>query len=171
MTQRISTLDIDPRDMRNAFGCFATGVAIISACAPDDRPIGLTVNSLASVSMHPPAMSWCLRNESPNYLNFVGAKYFGVSILAHDQESVCRQFATPVEDKFTGVPVEQGETGVPLIRSAVAAFECERQDAIRCGDHAIVIGTVVRYAWRQKCRPLLFFQGALYPNTHLGQQV
>lgn len=170
MSQTKLTPEIDPRDMRNAFGCFATGVAIVSSCTPKGRMIGITVNSISSVSMSPPALSWCIRNQSPNYANFIDAKYFGVSILAHDQESVCRRFATPHEDKFLGVTVEAGDTGVPLIHGAVAAFECQRLEAIPCGDHAIVIGQVVGYAWQQRRSPLLFFQGSFYPDTRLGRQ-
>jgi flavin reductase (DIM6/NTAB) family NADH-FMN oxidoreductase RutF len=169
MSQADLTRKIDPKDMRNAFGCFATGVAIVSACTPEGRMIGMTVNSISSVSMQPPALSWCIRNQSPNYENFTDARYFGVSILAHDQESVCRRFATPLEDKFFGVSLEDGETGVPLIHGAVAAFECERIEALPCGDHAIVIGQIVRYAWARQRSPLLFFQGTLYPGTHLNR--
>lgn len=162
MTQALLPIEIDSRDLRQAFGCFATGVAIVSTRTPEGQPVGMTVNSLASVSMSPPALSWCLRNESPNYDNFVRASYFGVSVLAHDQEALCRRFATPQADKFADVAVKAGESGVPLIASAVAAFECERIEAIACGDHAILIGTVARYAWRRQCAPLLFFQGALH---------
>ncbi|HBG29866.1 flavin reductase family protein [Candidatus Macondimonas diazotrophica] len=170
MSQTPLTLEIDPRDMRNAFGCFATGIAIVSACTPEGRMIGITVNSISSVSMSPPALSWCIRNQSPNHANFVDARYFGVSILAHDQEAVCHQFATPREDKFRGIPVEAGETGVPLIHGAVAAFECERMEAVPCGDHAIVIGKVVGYSWQQQRSPLLFYRGAIYSDTYLGHQ-
>ncbi|PCH53735.1 MAG: nitrilotriacetate monooxygenase, partial [Burkholderiaceae bacterium] len=38
----------DPRALRRVCGRFATGVAIIGACAPQGRPVGLTVNSFAS---------------------------------------------------------------------------------------------------------------------------
>ena len=53
---RIEAATIDPRAFRDALGRFATGVALFTA-APDDRPAGLIVNSVASVSLDPPARS------------------------------------------------------------------------------------------------------------------
>jgi len=163
-----SVSQVDPRDMRNAFGCFPTGVAIVTATGADGRLIGLTVNSLVSVSLHPPALSWCLRNESPNFFNFATATHFGVSVLAHDQEWICRRFATALEDKFSGVDMEIGEFGVPLVRESVAMFECERSELVGCGDHAIVIGFVRRYVWLKQRPPLLFFKGTIYADAALG---
>ena len=168
MNHHASVSHVDPRDMRNAFGCFPTGVAIVTASGSDGRLIGLTVNSLVSVSLHPPALSWCIRNESPNFSNFATAAHFGVSVLAHDQEWICRRFATAIEDKFSGVDMEVGEFGVPLVRDSVAMFECERRELVVCGDHAIVIGFVKHYVWLKQKPPLLFFKGAIYADSVLG---
>jgi flavin reductase (DIM6/NTAB) family NADH-FMN oxidoreductase RutF len=41
----------DPRAFRNALGRFGTGVAIITTRQGDGRPLGVTVNSFASVSL------------------------------------------------------------------------------------------------------------------------
>ena len=38
-------------DLRQAFGQFGTGVAIIALQNSDNQPVGLTVNSFASVSL------------------------------------------------------------------------------------------------------------------------
>ena len=40
------------RELRNALGRFGTGVTIVTALA-DEQPIGITVNSFASVSLDP----------------------------------------------------------------------------------------------------------------------
>ena len=45
----------DQRAYRNALGSFTTGVTVVTAMA-DQGPIGMTVNSFASVSLDPP---WC----------------------------------------------------------------------------------------------------------------
>ena len=42
---------IDPREFRNALGTYATGVTIITAAGVDGRPVGITCNSFASVSL------------------------------------------------------------------------------------------------------------------------
>src|ERR671925_280032 len=45
---------IDPREFRNALGCFPTGVTIITTLDPRGQCIGITANSFNSVSMDPP---------------------------------------------------------------------------------------------------------------------
>ena len=44
----------DERAFRDALGCFATGVTIITATAPDGSLVGMTANSFSSVSLDPP---------------------------------------------------------------------------------------------------------------------
>ena len=47
---------LEPRAIRNVLGTYPTGVAIVTTRAPDGRPVGLTINSFASVSLSPPIM-------------------------------------------------------------------------------------------------------------------
>ena len=39
-------------DLRKAMGCFATGVAIITTSDEQFEPIGVTINSFTSLSIH-----------------------------------------------------------------------------------------------------------------------
>lgn len=47
---------LDGRALRGAPGCFATGVAVVTAWRPDGAPAGPTVHSCASVPLDPPLM-------------------------------------------------------------------------------------------------------------------
>ena len=51
---------IDPRELRNALGRFATGVAVVTTRAASGRPVGVTVNSFTAVSLEPPLVAWSL---------------------------------------------------------------------------------------------------------------
>jgi 3-hydroxy-9,10-secoandrosta-1,3,5(10)-triene-9,17-dione monooxygenase reductase component len=53
----------DARSFRDALAKFATGVAFVTA-APDGEPAGLIVNSLTSVSLEPPLVSFCPSRSS-----------------------------------------------------------------------------------------------------------
>ena len=55
---------IDLRALRDCLGCFTTGVAVVTALDLGGRPAGLTINSLASVSLDPPLILWSLRRDS-----------------------------------------------------------------------------------------------------------
>jgi 3-hydroxy-9,10-secoandrosta-1,3,5(10)-triene-9,17-dione monooxygenase reductase component len=54
---------LEARSFRDALGRFATGVAFVTA-APDGQPAGLIVNSLTSVSLEPPLISFCPSRSS-----------------------------------------------------------------------------------------------------------
>ena len=52
------------RELRDAFGTFATGVTVVTAVRPDGEPVGVTANSFTSLSLDPPLVLWCLSNRS-----------------------------------------------------------------------------------------------------------
>ena len=147
----------DARDFRNALGTFATGVTIVTTLAAG-RPIGLTCNSFSSVSLKPPLILWSLSLYSPNLQAFLQAKHFAVNVLARDQIELSRTFSRPTEDRFAGVDYTSGEDGVPLIANAAAYLECRNESRHYSGDHAIIIGHVLRYVYRDVA-PLVFWRG------------
>ena len=148
------------RDFRNALGCFATGIAVMTTCDPDGRLVGITVNSFASVSLDPPLVSFCLDRNALSLDSFLGSPHFGVNVLSEEQEPLSAAFArSSAGDKFVGVPYEIGATGCPLLPDSLSHLECVREAAHLAGDHLIVIGRVVRLAQRAEGRPLLYFRG------------
>ena len=151
-------VEFDPRDLRNAFGMFATGVTIVTTRSPEGRPIGLTCNSFASVSLKPPLVLWSLSLYSPNLQAFMQAPNFGVNILACDQFELSRRFSSPLKDRFEGVSWKLGETNVPLLGDVAAQIECRNETRHYSGDHVVLIGQVVRYEYRD-VEPLVFARG------------
>ena len=119
------TAPIDPRELRNALGRFATGVAVVTTRAADGRPMGLTVNSVAAVSLEPPLVAWSLATRSGSLPAFLAAPYFALNVLAENQEDISRRFAgTPAADRYTGVAWAPGLGGVPLLEGCLARLEC-----------------------------------------------
>ena len=51
------------RALRDCLGNFATGVAVITTLGDEGRGVGLTVNSLTSLSLDPPLVLWCLDRQ------------------------------------------------------------------------------------------------------------
>lgn len=150
----------DPRALRSALGSFATGVTVMTTLRPDGSPVGLTVNSFASVSLDPPLVLWSLAARSPSLAAFRAAGHFGVNVLAADQQALCGRFARPAADKFAGVDWAPGACGVPLLAGCVATFECRSAFNNWGGDHVIFVGHVERFATAE--RPaLLFHRGRL----------
>lgn len=133
---------LDPRQLRNAFGAFMTGVTVVTAHDADGRPIGFTANSFASVSLDPPLLLVCIARSSRNYAVFTTASGFAVNVLAETQKEVSNTFARPVEDRFASVDWMTGPNGAPVFPGAAAWFDCTAERVIEAGDHAILIGRV-----------------------------
>ena len=139
-------------------GCFATGVAVVTAVDKNGEKVGMTINSFNSVSLEPPLVLWSIANDSQSFETFVEAEHFAVNVLAVHQQNVCEQFAARGADKFNGLECSEGITGAPILPIYSAVFECRAEYRYDGGDHAILVGRVLRFEDR-KTDPLIFYRG------------
>jgi 3-hydroxy-9,10-secoandrosta-1,3,5(10)-triene-9,17-dione monooxygenase reductase component len=149
----------DARSFRDALGRFATGVAFVTA-APDGEPAGLIVNSLTSVSLEPPLISFCPSRSSLTWSRMRRAVRFGVNVLGRQHEPFVARATPAGADRFAGLDWEPGRSGTPLLTDALAAFECEIVAEHPTGDHWIVVARVDQVRSSQSKDPLIFFAGA-----------
>jgi flavin reductase (DIM6/NTAB) family NADH-FMN oxidoreductase RutF len=145
------------RSFRNALGSFPTGVTIVTAHT-QDGPVGMTVNSFASVSLDPPLVLWSPAKSSSRHGLFSEATHFGIHILSAEQTALSARF-TRGGLAFTELDWQQNEEGVPIIHGTLARFECQRYSIQDAGDHSLIIGRVLRAACRDG-DPLCFSRGA-----------
>jgi flavin reductase (DIM6/NTAB) family NADH-FMN oxidoreductase RutF len=150
-----------PLDLRQAFGHFGTGVAIIGFHDRENRPVGLTINSFASVSLEPALLSWCLANESQLYADVAAVSRFSVNILAADQIELSNRMAGSGSHIFETDEIESINGGAPALKGALAQFDCHIHDKVEAGDHLMLIGGIdgVRHCSDQRA-PLIYFRGA-----------
>lgn len=130
--------------LRRAFGCFPTGVTVVTTRTADGNFAGLTVNSYTSLSLEPPLILWALASHSTSLRAFESAKHFAVNILAEDQAALSRRFASRARDKFHDVATRPGIGGAPLLEGCSAHIECRMHSAQPGGDHVLFVGQVVR---------------------------
>lgn len=156
----------DSRLLRDAMGCFATGVCVVTAINQEGQPIGLTVNSFTSVSLDPPLVLFCVANGSRNLKQLEMAKHFAVNILHIGQQPTSNVFARPGEDRFSAVEWEKSESGVPILTNALGNIECSQHAMHEAGDHAIFVGHVDRVNFDARKDPLLYY-GGKYRRLHL----
>ncbi len=157
----------DARTFRDALGCFATGVTIVTAVAPDGTPVGLTANSFTSVSLDPPLLLVCIANNAGSADVLRNATHFGVNVLQIGQQPTSNRFAGKGEDRFAATPWEVGTVGVPVLTGSLASFECERFSLNDGGDHFILVGRVLKATFEPRRDPLLYFRGK-YRRLHFA---
>ncbi len=155
----------DARTLRDAMGCFATGVTIITAHASDGKPVGLTANSFTSVSLDPPLLLVCIANNAGTAETLREIDEFAVNVLQIGQQPVSNLFAGKSEDRFAGTRWEVGEYGAPILPSSLGIFECKRHALHEAGDHFILVGRVEKASFEPRRDPLLYFRGK-YRRLH-----
>jgi flavin reductase (DIM6/NTAB) family NADH-FMN oxidoreductase RutF len=159
-TTDIIQRDLSDRVLRDAYGHFATGVAIVTTCTAGGERIGATISSFNAVSLQPPLIMFSISHQSKAFPVWRTAKHFAVNILAQDQSALSSKFARALADKWNDVRHSKGQHDIPLLAGCLACFECERHAHDAGGDHLIIIGRVdaVHCSARDDVGPLIFFR-------------
>ncbi|MFZ5668995.1 MAG: flavin reductase family protein [Pseudomonadota bacterium] len=155
----------DARTLRDAFGCFTTGVTIVTTLS-GTTPVGFTVNSFASVSLDPPLALICVGRGASCLPALEASAAFVVNVLHVGQEALARQFTRKEGDRFEGVTPGVWLTGAPVLPGCLANFECETHQAFDAGDHRVIVGRVLRVRCDAGQEPLVFLRGG-YRKVHL----
>lgn len=164
-TQREYRSGTDPRTLRDALGCFATGVTVVTCLDQRGEPVGLTANSFTSVSLDPPLLLVCVAKLAASAEPLVGAQFFAVNVLQTEQQPASITFSTRVDDRFGRTAWAGGEHGAPVLRESLSVFECARHAVHDGGDHWILVGEVKRASFEPRLDPLLYFRGS-YRRLH-----
>lgn len=138
-----------------AMGNYPTGVTVVTALDENDQPIGLTVNSFASVSLDPLLVLWSIDKRVSTYDTFAKIDQFAINILANDQADVAMLFASRNVDRFSNCDWTLSENHLPVIKNANATLQCKTFKHVEAGDHMILIGEIIDIDVDQK-NPLLY---------------
>ena len=155
------------RDFRDALGRFATGVAVVTALAPDGSKLGLTISSFNSASLTPPLVLWSLMKTASSMPAFSTISHYAVNVLGASQQELAMQFSRRNVDRWAGVGYTLGTTGAPLLDGAIATFECRNRSRYDEGDHVILVGEVEHCSYLNDVPPLLYHGGKFYTEHPL----
>ncbi len=151
-------MPVDKAEFRRALGHFASAVTVVTAKLKSGHLAGVTVTAFSSLSLEPPLVLICIDKQARIHDHLAADGYFAVNILAEDQETVSRHFASSEPDPFREIGYTEGASGAPLIHDAVAAIECKIVDLLPGGDHTIIVGEV-EAAKIHEGKPLMYFRG------------
>ena len=143
-------------------GHFVTGVTVVTAL-DGDRPFGITVNALSSVSLDPPLVMVAIGEERSIHPIIERTRRFSVNILGEDSQALSDCFAgapsSLPREAFCNADYVLGETGLPVLDAAIAYLSCDVERVIEAGDHTIYLGRVVETGCRDDIGwPLLYFR-------------
>jgi flavin reductase (DIM6/NTAB) family NADH-FMN oxidoreductase RutF len=154
--------EVTSGDFRKAMRQLTGGVSVVTAGRGRDIS-GMTVTSVSSLSVDPPALIVSINRESSSWPLLKRYGFFGVAILTSDQIDIAERFTgkggLKGADRFAGAGWMTRASGVPLLVGALAAIDCEVEDIVERHSHAIVIGRVLDVAVSARTAALAYWQG------------
>src|SRR4029077_18503855 len=83
----------DADRLRVAIGQFATGVTVITTRDRSGQAFATTANAVSSVSLRPPLVLACLRQESETLAALFERRRFAINVLQSSQAELSDRFA------------------------------------------------------------------------------
>lgn len=138
---------------------FPYGIYIVGVRGQDERDTNaLVVSWLTQCSFEPPLLMLAVRRDSRSCRLLKTGQVFSVNVVDHERKDLARRFVKPSDQVGEKLDVESqpGEvTKAPVLREALAHVECRVHSITEPGDHAVVIGEVVRGVRQGTGRQLL----------------
>jgi 3-hydroxy-9,10-secoandrosta-1,3,5(10)-triene-9,17-dione monooxygenase reductase component len=143
-------------DLRAVMRFFPSAVTVVTSALDSGELFGLTVSAFTSVSLNPPLVLICIRNESTATRLFKEARRYCVNILAEDQQGIAEKFSLQGEaGRFNNLDFYIGKGGSPIIRGCIGFIDCKLSNTILLGDHTVFVGEAIELRAEKK-PPLLY---------------
>ncbi len=151
-------------DFRAAMRQLASGVTIVTS-GSGPRRRGITATAVCSLSATPPALIVCMNKNSDCHQTVLSCGWFGVNVLAAEHEPLAQRFAGRGQVRGAARFLE-GEwtelsSGAPVLRGAVATFDCVLHESLDGGTHSILVGQVIA-ARADSDRPALLYRSGAF---------
>ncbi|WP_336716472.1 flavin reductase family protein [Arthrobacter sp. USHLN218] len=150
---------IDSDRYRAVMRHLPTGVAAICSTDPlTGAQNGMIVGTFASLSMDPALVTFSVTHTSTSWPKIAETGRFGISLLAEDQQHVCKALSAKGDDKLGTLDWSESDWGTPHIHGSLAWFDCHLEQQIVAGDHLIIVATVLEM-FPGEGNPLIFHGG------------
>jgi len=137
------------------------GTVNIITCRHDGHDYGMTATAVCSATAEPPAVLVCINRSSTTHEAVSTADIFCVNVLRHEDRELSSLFsgAQKGEGRFREAQWTRLATGAPVLRDALAAFDCRVVNRMTHGSHTIYLGEVQQLLLGRKGKPLLYADG------------
>jgi flavin reductase (DIM6/NTAB) family NADH-FMN oxidoreductase RutF len=132
------------------------GMYVIGSRGPAGRNV-MAAHWLMQISFQPRMVALSLENDARTLANIRGTRVFSVNVMGDDSRDLIASFLQPanpakvigrtggipgVIDKLAGVPHKTMAAGCPILKAALAWFECEVEGGLPTGDHTLIIARI-----------------------------
>jgi flavin reductase (DIM6/NTAB) family NADH-FMN oxidoreductase RutF len=155
----MSSTDLSPASLREAFGHFPTGVIAIAA-EVDGVLVGLAASTFVPVSLDPPLVSFCVQNSSTTWPKLKDLPVLGISVLGEAHDQVAKTLAAKTGDRFAGLETKSTDGGAVFIHGTSVWLESAIEQQVLAGDHTIVVLRVHEITVHDDIAPIVFHRSA-----------
>ncbi|BBY58773.1 flavin reductase family protein [Mycolicibacterium sarraceniae] len=134
----MSSTELSPASLREAFGHFPSGVIAIAAEVEGIR-VGLAASTFVPVSLDPPLVSFCVQNNSETWPKLKDLPSLGISLLGESHDVAARTLAAKTGDRFAGLETHSHESGAVFVHGTSVWLQSTIEQSVVAGDHTIVV--------------------------------
>ena len=140
----------------------AGGVSIITTSGEGVRA-GFTASSVTSLTLEPPCILVCINRKVSAWPTISREGRFCANILAVRHRALALRFSgaggVHGAERFEEGEWITGPHGTPVLADALAAIECDLEEAVERHSHVIAIGAVRQIRLGGSGAPLVYAQG------------
>ncbi|NTJ44765.1 FMN reductase [Agrobacterium larrymoorei] len=146
-------------DYRNAMAQLAGAVNVVTTDGPAGIA-GFAATAVCSVSDNPPTMLVCINRNSSAHRFLAENGVICVNTLAGDQQELSQLFGgrTPTDLRFAAGEWTTLETGSPVLKGALASFDCRVRTIHDGSTHDILICDVLETTIGTGEEALIYFK-------------
>jgi flavin reductase (DIM6/NTAB) family NADH-FMN oxidoreductase RutF len=131
-------------EMAELFGRITLGVYAVGV-AHEGRRDAFTAAWVMQASYNPPLLAVAINPDNASHAILMACGGFALSVLKRGQLELAQRLGTRSghdQDKLAGVDWWPGHRGAPVLKDALAYFECELTQRLGAGDHELVVARV-----------------------------
>jgi flavin reductase (DIM6/NTAB) family NADH-FMN oxidoreductase RutF len=151
----MSSTNLNPGALREAFGYFPSGVIAIAA-EVDGTLVGLAASTFVPVSLDPPLVSFCVQNSSTTWPKLRDLPVLGISLLGESHDAAARSLAAKTGDRFAELETKSTDRGAVFIHGTSVWLESAIEHLVPAGDHTIVVLRVHDITVHEDVPPIVF---------------
>lgn len=122
-----------------------SGVFVVAA-EHGGRRTAVLASFVQQCAFDPPGVTVAVNVRRPLLSAILNSRRFAISTMANESKDSLRRFwkGTPDgKDPFEGLETVAFQTGIPILKDAIAFLECSLETSIDCGDHVLCVGRVL----------------------------
>lgn len=130
----------------SVLGRTPSGLFILTARAADGRETGLLASWVQQASFDPPMVTVAVNRRRYIHDWLDESPQIALNLIGEGQKQFLKHFGAgfePGAPAFTGIAIDRGETGVPLIAEALGSLEGTVRGRLETGDHVVYAVEIV----------------------------